>query len=211
MALSFSPIDCPEINFWLKPQFVSLICMKTTPLLLILLILQFTTLAQHNFLVLQKKHKSFRSYYAGHYLTIETVDKNYADGVISKISQDTVYLRHFDVERSVTDYGGVYFDTAFRYTTAIHYKDIAAILYLKNAEARRRNGTILLIAGGGVLLLGAVNGLYRGDPPKDWYKPSGYIVAGTLSALGIWLRRSAITRYAVGKKYQLSILSLNTP
>jgi hypothetical protein len=103
----------------------------------------------------------------------------------------------------------VYIDTVFRYTTAIHYNEIGAILVLDTKSNRKTNGTILMIAGGGVLFLGAVNGLYRGDPPKDWYKPSGFILAGVFTALGIWLRRSADKKYDIGKKYQLKILELS--
>ncbi len=167
--------------------------------------------AQMNVLLLQKKQKSFKHFYTGAFISLETIDKNYADGIIARLTNDSIYIQHFDIERSVTDYGGVYLDTAFRYTTAIHIKAVGAIVFAKNAGNRKRNGAILMIAGGGVLVLGAVNGLYRGDPPKDWYKPSGYITAGVLTALGLWMSRSAVKRYYIGKKYHLKVLQLTTP
>jgi hypothetical protein len=66
-----------------------------------------------------------------------------------------------------------------------------------------------MIAGGGVMVLGAVNGLYRGDPPKDWYKPSGYITAGVLTALGFWMKKTADKKYVIGKKHKLVVLQLS--
>jgi hypothetical protein len=165
--------------------------------------------AQTNVLLLRKKDKTFKSYYVGHHITLKTVNNTYADGIITKITSDSVYIRSYDLERSGTDYGAVYIDTVFRYTTAIHYNEIGAVLVLDTKSNRKTNGTILVIAGGGVLFLGAVNGLYRGDPPKDWYKPSGFILAGVFTALGIWLRRSADKKYDIGKKYQLKILELS--
>ena len=164
--------------------------------------------AQSNELLLKKNSKTIRKFFPGRFITLETVEKNYADGIITKITKDSLYIRHFDIERSVTDYGGVYLDTAFRYTTVIHIKDIRAILEF-NPGNRKRNGTILMIAGGGVMVLGAVNGLYRGDPPKDWYKPSGYITAAVLTAAGLLMRKSADKRFAVGKKYKLVVIELS--
>jgi len=184
--------------------------MKAGLLIIITSFLFQSLAAQSNVLLLQKKHKTFKSYYEGHYITLETVDNNYADGVITRIKNDSIYIRHFDIEKSYSDYGGIYFDTAFRYTTAIHVNDIGRILIINPKSNRKSNGTILVVAGVGVMVLGAVNGLYRGDPPKDWYKPSGYITAGLLTALGIWLRRSADKKYSIGKKYQLKILALTT-
>ena len=180
--------------------------MKATLLLIICSFLMHSMVAQTNVLLLRKKNKNFKSYYVGHHITLETVNKTYADGIITRINNDSVYIRNYDLQTSTSDYGGVYIDTVFRYTTAIHYKEIGAILLLDTRPNRKRNGTILVVAGGGVLVLGAVNGLYRGDPPKDWYKPSGFILAGVFAALGIWMRRSADKRYGIGKKYQLKIL-----
>lgn len=197
-------------------HFVSLIpiygiIVRMKRLLLIILIGSsiFSCSAQNNELLLKKKNKTVRTFFPGKYITLETVEKNYADGIITKITKDSIYIRHFDIERSESDYGGVYIDTAFRYSTVIHVKDINAILDFKNSANRKRNGTILMVAGGGVMVLGAVNGLYRGDPPKDWYKPSGYITAAALMATGFLLRKSAEKRFQIGKKYKLVVIELS--
>src|SRR4030095_2959207 len=149
-------------------------CMKRPLALFLSILLISTAFGQNNLLLLQKKNKTIQTFYVGKFIAIETVNKSYADGAITKITNDSVFIRHFDIERSETQYGGVYFDTAFRYTTAIHVKEIGAVVIAKGNSNRKTNGTILMVAGGGVMLLGAVNGLYRGDPPKDWYKPSAY-------------------------------------
>jgi hypothetical protein len=179
-------------------------------LTLLLLLFTISAAGQNNILLLQKKQKTIRQYYAGRFISLETVNKSHAEGLITKITNDSVYIRYFEIERSMTAYGGVYFDTAFRYTTAIHVKEIGAIVYENKKSNRKRNGSILFVAGAGVMVLGAVNGLYRGDPPKDWYKPSGYITAAALMATGYFLNKSAVKRYKIGKKYQLKILALTT-
>lgn len=177
-------------------------------LLFLFLLSNLFAYSQNDVLLLQKKGKTKQTYFTGRYIYIETKQGNFADGLITAIMKDTIYIRHFDIQKSYTDYGGIYFDTAFRFTTAIHYNDIGAIISTKDQSSRKRNSTILMIAGGGVFALGAINGLYRGDPPRDWYKPSGYIVGGALLGLGAFLKYGFNPRTPIGKKYTLKILPL---
>jgi len=183
--------------------------MKSILTLLFLLVTITTAFGQNNILLLQKKHKTILQFYAGKFISLETVNKSYAEGLITKVTIDSIYIRYFEIAQSASAYGGVYFDTAFRYTTAVQVKDIGAIIIEKKNSNRKRNGSILMMAGGGVMVLGAVNGLYRGEPPKDWYKPSGYITAAALFITGFFLGRSAVKTYTIGKKYQLKILALS--
>jgi len=183
--------------------------MKSILTLLFLLVTITTAFGQNNILLLQKKHKTILQFYTGKFISLETVNKSYAEGLITKVTNDSIYIRYFEIAQSVTTYGGVYFDTAFRYTTAVQVKDIGAIVIEKKNSNRKRNGSILMMAGAGVMVLGAVNGLYRGEPPKDWYKPSGYITAAALFVTGFFLSRSAVKKYTIGKKYQLKILAFS--
>lgn len=183
----------------------------TKSILLFLFLLSGTfAIAQNNVLLLQKKGKTQKSFFPGHYISIKTKQGNFADGLITRIHQDTVYIRHFDIQQEVTPYGGVYFDTAFKYTTAIHVNDIGALVLTKGVAKNRTNGTLLLIAGGGVMALSAVNGLYRKEPAREWYKPTSYISAGALIGLGLWLRHPGKSMLRAGKKYSFKILLLGT-
>jgi hypothetical protein len=182
--------------------------MNKAALLLLFLLPNLFAYSQNDVLLLQRRGKNHKTYFTGRYIYIQTKQGNYADGIITAIMKDSIYIRHFDIQRSFTDFGGIYFDTAFRYTTAIHYKDIGAIISNKDQSGRKNRGTLLMIAGGGVMALGAINGLYRGDAPRDWYKPSGYIVAGTLTGLGALLKYGGNPKTPIGRKYSLKILPL---
>lgn len=186
-------------------------CSMNRSILLILFLLpSIVAFTQTNVLLLQKNGKTQKSFFAGHYISLLTHQGSSANGVITKISADSLYIRHFDIEQSVSDYGGVYFDTAFRYTTAIHIKDIGALVSLEDRSGRKKTGTILMIAGAGVMALGAINGLYRGDSPNEWYQPSSYIVAGALLGAGAWFKYSKSPKTRIGKKFTLKILPLDT-
>ena len=165
--------------------------------------------AQNNILLLRKNNRTVKTLFEGKYIAFETKQKNFASGIITKIGKDTIYIRHFEIMRSATEYGGVYFDTSFRYTTAIHIKDIGAVHPFRNLRGYANSGFLLMIAGGGVMVLGAVNGLYRKESIGDWYKPSGFISAGVLAGTGYLLRRASKKKFVIGRKYQLKILSIN--
>ncbi|HEY0677091.1 MAG TPA: hypothetical protein VGD17_02350 [Chitinophagaceae bacterium] len=165
--------------------------------------------AQNNVLLLQKRGKTQQTFFPGRYISLQTKQGSYAQGMITRVGQDTIYIRYFDVQSSYTGYGGIFFDTVYRYTTALHHKDIGALIFLKNPTGRSRSGSLLMIAGGGVLMLGAVNGLYRSEPPREWYKPSSYITAGVLTGLGLLMKRSGSKKRIIGKKYAIKILPLD--
>ena len=154
--------------------------------LLLFCVLPFSGFGQSDVLELKKNGANQKVYSPGMSLTMETIYQQWLEGTITAIRNDSVFLN------------GLPF----------HYKEIARIRSERKKFNYTTDGTILLIAGGGVLLLGAVNGLYRGDPIKDWYKPSGFITAGAFIALGLLMRNAAYKKYTLGKKYTLEYLAL---
>lgn len=180
---------------------------RTTVLLAFLLVASFAH-GQGNVLLLQKRGKTQETFFQGKYIAIQTRQGNFASGIITNIRADSLFLRYFDIEQSTTQYGGIFFDTVYKYSTAIHYNDIGAFIDVRRGGGRRSGGTLLMIAGGGVLALGAVNGIYRGDPPRDWYTTTSYISAGALTGLGLLMKRPGTTKRVIGKKYSLKILPL---
>lgn len=175
----------------------------------ILITSSYAVSAQNNILLLRKNNRTVKTLFEGKYISFDTKQKSSAAGIITKIGKDTIYIRHFEIVKSATEYGGVYFDTSFRYTTAIHVKDIGAVHPFRSMSGYANSGFMLMIAGGGVMVLGAVNGLYRKESINEWYKPSGFITAGVLAGTGYLLRRASKKKFVIGKKYQLKILSIN--
>jgi len=121
------------------------------------------------------------------YLSVHTVYDQWLDGTITSIRHDSIFLNG----------------------NPFHYKEITGIRIERTKLNYTTDGALLMIAGGGVLVLGAVNGLYRGDAAKDWYKPASYITAAALIALGYLLIKSKYKKYVFGKKYTLQYLELN--
>jgi len=128
-----------------------------------------------------------KTFSTGMYLSIQTVYDQWLEGFITAIRHDSIFLN----------------------STPFHYKEIVGIKIARTKLNYTTDGILLMVAGGGVLVLGAVNGLYRGDAPKDWYAPASYITAAALIVLGYILLKSKYKKYTFGKKYTLQYLELN--
>src|SRR5215213_9406558 len=100
------------INNPFHPGIVSLErpCSMNRPILLFyFLLLNLLAYTQSNVLLLQKHGKTQKSFFPGHYISLQTKQGSFANGLITRITLDTIYIRHFDIEQTVTDFGGVYF------------------------------------------------------------------------------------------------------
>ncbi len=137
-------------------------------------------------LVLKKNGGHVQTYTVGMGLTMETIYHQWLSGTITDMRNDTVFL------------DGAPFS----------YKEIAAISNDRTGLNYAADGTILMIAGGGVFVLGAVNGMIRKDPANVWYTTTSYITGGVLLVGGWLLRKAGIRKYYMGHKYKLDYLSL---
>ena len=145
-------------------------------------------MAQTDVLELQKNGSNLKTYSPGMYLVMETIYDQWFEGPITLIRNDSVFVNGFP----------------------FHYKEIKTIRFERTKLNYKADGLILMIAGGGVLVLGAVNGLYRGDPASQWYTPASYITAGALLGLGFLILHSQFKKYRLGKKYKLQYLSVTS-
>jgi hypothetical protein len=143
-------------------------------------------LSQTDVLILQKNGQNIKTYAPGLPIMIHTVYDQWLGGTITDLRNDSVFVNN----------------------NPFHINEIDAIrtdfskLHLQNA------GTILIIAGVGVLALNVINGLYTNEPIGSWVKVSGYITAGAFIIAGILMRSAKFKNYSIGKKYTLHYLNL---
>ena len=156
-------------------------------ILLVLFFVPVFGIAQSDILILQKNGANVKTYEPGMYFIIETIYNQWLEGTITAIKNDSIFINNFP----------------------FHYKEIKTVRNERTKLNYTTDGVLLMIAGGGVLLLGAVNGLYRGDQAKDWYTTASFVTAGTLLIGGYLLTRSRFKKYHLGKKYTLEYFILN--
>ena len=96
----------------------------------VFILLLFVASAVHaqpsDFIILKKKDKTIRSYYAGTQIEFVTSSGAYRNALINRIVHDTIYLQEFLVRRIPTQLGFYITDTLGSYRFAYHYNEIAA-------------------------------------------------------------------------------------
>lgn len=143
--------------------------------------------AQTNVVILEKNGANVKTFATGMSITFQTVYNQWFDGVITAIRHDSVFINDYPFD----------------------YREIASIKTERRGLNYTEDGALLMVAGGGVLLLGAVNGAYRGDKASTWYTSGSFITAGVFIIGGFLLTRCRYKTYHLGKKFTLEYLALD--
>jgi hypothetical protein len=142
--------------------------------------------AQTDVLILQKNGSNIKTYAPGMDIMVQTVYDQWLEGTITDMRNDSVFINN----------------------NPFHVKEIAAVRKNFSKLHLQTGGTILIVAGVGVLALNVINGLYTNEPAGQWIKPSGWITAGAFILAGIIMKNARYTTYKIGKKYSLHYLNL---
>jgi hypothetical protein len=172
----------------LQIVFVSLIIMTMLRgIILFFCLIPFWGHAQKDVLILQKNGMHVRAYAVGDELNFKTVYGQWLGGNIEDMYHDSIYI-----------IGQVF-----------HYKEIAAIRFTGRKNGNNYLGTMAIIAGGGFLAIGAVNGMLRKDASKDWYTTSGLVIGGALIGGGFLLTKFRSKDYNLGGRFKLQYLQIS--
>jgi len=145
-------------------------------------------LAQTDVLILQKNGRNIQTYSPGMPIMIKTIYDQWLGGTITDMRNDSLFVNN----------------------NPFHVHEIAAIRKNFSKLHLQTGGTILIIAGVGVLALNVINGLYTNEPASQWIKASGWITAGAFILAGIIMKNARYTTYTIGKKYTLHYLNLRS-
>jgi hypothetical protein len=178
-------------------------------LFLLVLICQqsFAQTGSSNFLLLKKGEKTIQKYFAGNGIRFFTTEGMPVEGIIEKITADSIYLINQNVRRIQRADGAVIFDTTGKYSLLFSLSNIGSFPVGKQ---RGKNilteGTLLMIAGGGYLVLNIFNTTREGDPPFGEENLSNVLIASGLMATGFLLKKAWPKKYYIGKKYHLKVI-----
>ncbi len=152
----------------------------------IVILIPFICISQTDVLILQKNGANIKTYAPGQSIMIHTVYDQWLGGTLTDLKNDSVYVNNIPFH--VNEIDGI-------------RKDFSK-LHLQSG------GTILIIAGVGVLALNVINGLYTNESAGSWIKASGWITAGAFILAGILMKSARYKNYPIGKKYTLHYLNL---
>ncbi len=160
--------------------------MKKT-ITLIFFLIPLISFSQTDVLIFQKNGRNIKTYAPGQQITIHTVYDQWLDGTLTALRNDSVFVNNIP----------------------FHVHEIDGIHQNFSKWNYQADGTILIIAGVGVLVLNVVNGLYTNEKSGNWIATSGWITAGAFILGGILLKRARYKNYRIGKKYTLHYLNMH--
>lgn len=145
-------------------------------------------ISQTDVLILQKNGRNIKTYAPGMPIMIHTIYDQWLGGTLTDLRHDSIYINN----------------------VPFHVNEIDAIHENFSKLHLQSGGTILIIAGVGVLALNVINGLYAKEPAGSWIKVSGWITAGAFILAGILMKSARFKKYPIGKKYSMRYMNIKT-
>jgi hypothetical protein len=185
---------------------------NTLTTLLLLLILSAEGYSQAgDFITVKKNGRSYKAFYKGAYVRFFTTDGLFVETFIADIRNDSLFYKPIILQRVGTSWGVTNLDTVATSIRGISYRDIGALPRKDQSFAYIKNGTLLMIAGGGYLLLNLVNGAYLHDPPFGSKNLAGMATASGVLGAGFVLSKLHKPIIRIGKKYTVHYINLTAP
>jgi hypothetical protein len=158
-----------------------------------------------DFLILKKRGKTIRSFYAGTSMQFMTTSGAYRDGLINGIRNDTLHIQEFLIRQIPTTLGTYINDTAGSFRYKYHYNQIASFGPPKAKFNVRGSGASLM--GGGILLVVASGVVYLADREK--FSPELMGAAAVLAGIGYLMNKSGSKGIIPGRKgYRIEYMDM---
>lgn len=129
---------------------------------------------------------------------------SYINGTIENILNDSLFIKQYDVRMFATPWGTSAPDTVGHYDMRFHVREIGAIPRSPKPFEFVRNGTLLMIGGGGYAFLHTFNALTQ----KKTIYPATVAIAGGVAAIGFGLHKLRKHYYPIGKKYRIEYIKM---
>jgi hypothetical protein len=173
--------------------------MKLSLFFIFLFIGQHLFCQSSDFILFKKNNKTIKTYYAGNNIAFTNDQGSYIEALITKIKNDTLFLRQFVVQQIPTTLGVYILDTVSSYHYQYHYKQIKAIG--KTGRKFDVSTSAAVLMGGGILLTAASAVVFLVDREK--FSPQLMIGGIVLAGIGYLMARLGGKGMVIGKKYSL--------
>ena len=175
-------------------------------LISLLLLTGYESLAQSSDVIVLKKHnKTIKRYFSGTNIELTTTTGVYLSAQITRIKNDTLFLKQYVVRQTPTQLGVYILDTVTTYNYAYHYNQVKAIG--KTGDKFNMSGTAASLLGGGILLTVASGIVYIVD--KEKFSPALMIASASLATIGYILAKTSGKGMIIGKKYSLVYMEIS--
>jgi hypothetical protein len=162
-----------------------------------------------DFLVLKKNGRTVKSYFENSQFTF-TTNSRFVKGIITKVSNDSVNMKEFDIRQMPTQFGVYTIDTVGTYRSIFALKDISYIDKERRNFDWQSSGAALL--GGGAIITVVGLGTWVFTKPNSRYYASPYLVGSSalLAGIGYLLMKGNSNGFKLGKRYTLEVVPISS-
>ena len=162
--------------------------------------------AQGDLLVLRKKHQTIQTWVPGSTLYFQFSSKQWIQGIIKAIRNDSLILEQIDVRQVPNAFGFPTIDTAKLGLMKLHVNEIYGIPRRNAGSDIFTNGVPLQLGSGAFIFLNIFNSLIKNDQVFSSVNLTRITAAGALFVLGTVLHTGHKTFIVLGKKYTIQTL-----
>ena len=190
--------------------------MKKPTLISFLLLYFFIGYSQQNILVFKKKYKTLTNFWVGSSIAFQTKDRKWQKGDITKIQNDSFYIRPKVIQHSLYRTDTFYYNVlGFSILDVYAMPKNGVLVDYKNGEYQivnsgghqhwywLKNGSIFRIVGAAYAALVVVNGLINSDLSEN---TAQLAIAAGVFLVGVVMQKIYKQTLRLGKKYRLTIL-----
>ncbi len=159
--------------------------------------------AQGDFLLLRKNEQVIQSYVKGSYFTCQLATKQWIEGRIRLIKDDSVFMEQMNVQQVANFWGMPTLDTLKYGLIKIAIHDIYAMPYKEHGIGVVNNGSLFTIGATGYMVLNIINGLTQNESITSSKNLTNLGIAAGVFLFGEILHWTHRTSIILGKKYQL--------
>jgi hypothetical protein len=175
-------------------------------LLILLFLIGYKTFGQASDVILLKRNnKTIKRYFAGTDIDLTTTTGAYINGNITKIKNDSLFLKVFVIRKTPTQLGVYVLDTVASYNYKYHYNQVKAIGKTNRGFSLSASAASLM--GGGALLMVASGVVYLADREK--FSLPLLIASASLATVGYVMAKTGGKGMIIGKKYSLVYLAIS--
>lgn len=180
--------------------------MKTILLLFTLTAFFINSQAQSDLLVMKKKNQTLQTWIPGSTITFQFSSKQWIQGIIRKIRNDSILIEQIDVRQVANGFGFPTLDTARLGLLQLHVNEIYGMPLRQFGGSIFTNGALLELGSGAYIFLNVFNSLLKGDPVFAAPNPTRLGIAGGVFLLGLLQQSTHKTYLVMGKKYRMATI-----
>jgi hypothetical protein len=176
--------------------------------LLICLLFSFSLMAQKDVLMLKQNTQTLQSWTSGSYILFQFSSKQWIEGIIKKIQNDSITIDQIQVRQVGNQFGLPTIDTAHFGILKFHINEIYGMPKRGMSSNLFTNGSLFQLGSAAYILLNVTNSLIKADPVFSSDNLPKLGIAAGFFVIGKILQNSHKSYLQMGKKYKMVTLQM---